>query len=129
MFYRIFSPCFIGNEFESLVIAEIYKQVQTSLAPVPFFHLRTQDGREIDLLLELSAGYLAFEIKMTETVRKQDAKHLLKLEQFLDKPLLHAIVRSRNVESHSLLKIRKKYLINLDYALEGKYLQTLYNPK
>ncbi|MGE4585946.1 MAG: ATP-binding protein [Mangrovibacterium sp.] len=50
-----------GNEFESLVIAEIYKQVQTMLAPLPFFHLRTQDGREVDLLLELPGGYLAFE--------------------------------------------------------------------
>ena len=93
-----------GNEFESLVIAEIYKQVQTTLAPVPFFHLRTQDGREVDLLVELPDGYLAFEIKMAENVGKQDAKHLVKVEEFLDKPLLHAFVLSNDLQTKSLEK-------------------------
>jgi uncharacterized protein len=70
-----------GNEFESLVIAEIYKQARIIQKPVTFFHLRTHDGREVDLLLELPEGYLAFEIKMADSVRENDARHLFDLER------------------------------------------------
>lgn len=85
-----------GAEFESLVIAEIYKQTKNILAPVKFYHLRTHDGKEIDLLAELPGGYIAFEIKMTEKVLKEDAKHLLKIGDMLDKPLLHGFVLSND---------------------------------
>lgn len=85
-----------GAEFESLVVAEIYKQSKNIFAPVKFYHLRTHDGKEIDLLAELSNGYVAFEIKMTDKVLKEDAKHLLKLSDMLDKPLLHGFVLSND---------------------------------
>lgn len=83
-----------GAEFESLAIAEIYKQAKSILAEASFYHLRTYDGKEIDLLVELSNGYIAFEIKMTDKVLKEDARHLLKLSEILDKPLLHGFVLS-----------------------------------
>ena len=35
------------------MISEIYKQIRSCRLPVAFHHLRTSDGREIDLLLEL----------------------------------------------------------------------------
>jgi uncharacterized protein len=85
-----------GNEFESLVIAEIYKQARIIQKPVTFFHLRTHDGREVDLLLELPEGYLAFEIKMADSVRENDARHLFDLEEILDKPLLHSYLLSQD---------------------------------
>ncbi len=85
-----------GNEFESLVIAEIYKQARIIQKLVTFFHLRTHDGREVDLLLELPEGYLAFEIKMADSVRENDARHLFDLEEILDKPLLHSYLLSQD---------------------------------
>ncbi len=85
-----------GNEFESLVVAEIYKQARIIQKPVTFFHLRTHDGRETDLLLELPEGYLAFEVKMTESVRENDARHLFDVEEILDKPLLHSFLISQD---------------------------------
>lgn len=85
-----------GNEFESLVVAEIYKQARIIQKPVTFFHLRTHDGREVDLLLELPEGYLAFEIKMADSVRENDARHLFDLEDILDKPLLHSYLLSQD---------------------------------
>jgi uncharacterized protein len=88
-----------GNEFESLVIAEMYKQVQTNQIPATFYHFRTQDGREVDLLIETPDGYLAFEIKMTDKIGKQDIKHLIGLEQFLDKPLIKAFVISNDTQT------------------------------
>ncbi len=86
-----------GNEFESLVIAEMYKQIKQIEADVFLYHLRTSDGKEIDLLLETQDGYYAFEIKLTEHVQGTDARHLRTLQSLLDKPLLHSFVLSNDV--------------------------------
>lgn len=85
-----------GSEFESLVVAELYKQAKNILSNAKFYHLRTYDGKEIDLLVELPEGYIAIEIKMTERALKEDAKHLLSLGEILDKPLLHGFVLSND---------------------------------
>lgn len=93
-----------GPEFESIVVAELYKQAKSINAQVSFYHLRTHDGKEVDLLIELPDGYLAFEIKLGEKVRKQDAKHLLDIETILDKPLLHGFLLSNDNKTHQLAK-------------------------
>lgn len=91
-----------GAEFESLVIAELYKQAKNLQAPVSFFHLRTHDGKEVDLLVETEQGYYAFEIKMTDHVQPSDARHLVALETLLDKPVLQAYVLSNDYTTRSL---------------------------
>ena len=91
-----------GNEFESAVISEIYKQIRNCRLPVTFHHLRTSDGREVDLLLELEDGYVALEIKLTERVSPRDARHLRRLEGVLDKPVLHALVLSNDAQIQRL---------------------------
>lgn len=85
-----------GNEFESAVISEIYKQARNSRLPITFHHLRTLDGREIDLLLETENGYIPIEIKMTSHVGKSDAKHFSGLNTILDKPILKAFILSQD---------------------------------
>lgn len=87
---------FTGHEFESAVVAEIYKQIKTHALAVDCFHLRTVDGREVDLLLELENGYIAVEVKMSAHVSAADARHLHDLADLLDKPLLHALVVSND---------------------------------
>jgi predicted AAA+ superfamily ATPase len=104
-----------GSEFESLVIAEIYKQTKALSIEARFYYLRTQDGAEVDLLVEVPSGYFAFEIRMAEHVGKHDAKHLNKLEEFLDKPLLHAFVVSHDTNISEIgqrcLAIHAAYLL------------------
>lgn len=91
-----------GHEFESAVIAEMYKQSTTLKEQLSFYHLRTIDGREVDLLIETEGGYYAFEIKMTDHAAKRDARHFSALEDLLDKPLLHAFILSNDpVVTHS----------------------------
>ncbi len=85
-----------GAEFESLVIAELYKQTKVLQVAARYHHLRIQGGREIDLLIELTSGYLAFEIKQTDKVTKTDARHFNDLESILDKPLLHSFIISND---------------------------------
>lgn len=85
-----------GFEFESLVIAEMYKQIKNGRLDASLYHLRTQDGREVDLLIELPSGYLAFEIKMAERVSQKDARHLRILDGILDKKLIHSFLVSND---------------------------------
>jgi len=89
-----------GNEFESLVISEIFKQVKNYKLPVTCYHLRTQDGKEIDLLLETADYFIAIEVKMTERVTKADARHLKDLQQLLNKPLKHCFILSNDTKAH-----------------------------
>ena len=91
-----------GNEFESAIIAEIYKQIKTFRLPLMCYHLRTQDGREVDLLLEAEDYYIAIEIKTTENVGRIDARHLIDLQSFLNKPLKHSFILSNDMRTKNI---------------------------
>jgi predicted AAA+ superfamily ATPase len=88
-----------GNEYESAIVAEIYKQTKNEQSPAQFSFLRTHDGKEVDLLLEFSTHYYAFEIKMANKVNRVDAKHLFGLEEILDKPVKKAFLLSNDEET------------------------------
>lgn len=81
---------------ESLVIAEIYKQITTAGLQVQMYHLRTYDGKEVDLLIEMPEYYLAFEIKITENVRRADTRNFQGLGEILDKPLRRCYLLSND---------------------------------
>lgn len=92
-----------GNEFESIVVSEIYKQTKQVDSNARFYHLRTSDGREVDLIVEVESGYFAFEVKLTDHVSKTDARHLRELNEILnDKPLLHSFVLSNDIQTCEL---------------------------
>ena len=91
-----------GHEFESAIIAEIYKQIQNSRLPIDCYHLRTADGREVDLLIETEQGFVPIEIKMAERISFADARHLRKLDEILDKPILQGLVLSNDPRIHDL---------------------------
>jgi uncharacterized protein len=88
-----------GNEYESAIVSEIYKQVKGVDSVARFSFLRTHDGKEVDLLLEFEDYYYAFEIKMADRVNRNDAKHLFGLEDILDKPVKKAFLLSNDIET------------------------------
>jgi predicted AAA+ superfamily ATPase len=85
-----------GAEFEDAVVAEIHKQCRSARLPVEFHHLRTADGREVDLLLEREDGFIAVECKQASKVSPTDFRHLKDVERILDKPLLLGLVVSED---------------------------------
>ncbi len=89
-----------GHEFESAVVAEIYKQIKSESIRAECYHMRTFDGREVDLLIEMEEGYHAIEIKSSLSVSKADARHLYALSDILDKPLLSGLVVSNDPRVH-----------------------------
>ena len=84
------------------MVAEIFKQLKNSRLPVSCCHLRTADGREVDLLLELETGFVPIEIKQTARASASDARHLKRLEDILDKPVLHALLVSNDPQIRTL---------------------------
>lgn len=91
-----------GHEFESAIVAEIFKQLKAVDVGAQVYHLRTSDGREVDLLIETEAGYIAVEIKQSRTVRSVDARHFKDLNDILDKPILHKFIISNDLNSKDL---------------------------
>lgn len=61
-----------------------------------FYHLRTADGRAVDLLIEREDGFIAVEVKQTHRVGRSDFRHLRRLEDLVDKPLLLGLVVSND---------------------------------
>ena len=85
-----------GSEYESLVVAEIYKQMKVFQSSGKLYHLRTHDGKEVDLILETSDYFYAFEIIKTSHVSSSDSKNLKNLESILNKPLKKAFILSND---------------------------------
>jgi len=105
-----------GHEFESMVTAEVCKQCRAADMDAQWFHLRTADGREVDLLLELPAGFVAIEVKQATSVSMADARHLRDLGALMDKPLLAALLVSNQTRityhpEHKLLCVPAAYLL------------------
>ncbi len=91
-----------GNEYESAIVSEMFKQIHYLQFKANLYHLRTVEGREIDFLIELEDAYIAIEIKMTNNIRTQDARHLKNLEEILDKPVLQSFVLSNDIHIKKL---------------------------
>ena len=91
-----------GSEFESLVIAEIYKQMKVLQSQGKLYHLRTHDGKEVDLIIETSDYFYAIEIKKTDNVSSADAKNLKDLEKILNKPLKKAFILSNDLNTKTM---------------------------
>jgi len=83
-----------GAEFESHVFSEVFKCLKNQRLPWEYSHLRTADGREVDLLLEHETGVIALECKQTPRVSSVDFRHLRDLESIVSKPILCKILVS-----------------------------------
>lgn len=93
-----------GAQYEGAVAAEATKQIRMARLPVELFHLRTADGREVDLLLEREDGYIAIESKRSARTHAMDFKNMTGLEEILDKPLLLGLVVSNDPNTRPITK-------------------------
>ncbi len=90
------------EEFESAVVAGVFKQVRNAGLEARFWGLRTYDGREVDLLLEVETGFVAIEVKYSDHVSGVDARHLGGLADFLDRPLVGCLILSMDRDARRL---------------------------
>ena len=52
------------------------------------FHYRTNDKKEIDFIIEVGDELLAIEVKQSSSVKKEDFKHIIDLQNRYDKKCL-----------------------------------------
>jgi len=73
-------PNVLGQVFENFVVMELAKQVSWHSNPIKLYHYRTQDKKEVDIVLESPSGkVIGIEIKMSGIVKKDDLKGLISL--------------------------------------------------
>jgi len=70
-----------GNIFETFVFSELLKGIKYSNRPTSIFFYRTTDHKEIDFILERGQKIIAIEVKFSQTVTKEDFRHIEALEQ------------------------------------------------
>lgn len=69
----------IGNIFESFVIEEILKGLEAAGSKqLEYYHYRTRNGAEINLVLKGSFGLLPIEIKMGASISSSNLRHMKK---------------------------------------------------
>lgn len=89
----------LGALFESLVTLSVKVYAQAAEAAVS--HFRTRGGRhEVDLILEWQGRVIAFEIKLSETVRDESVQHLNWLDQQLGDDLLDKVIVTTGKEAY-----------------------------
>lgn len=76
-------PNVLGQVFENFVVMEIVKQATWSSEPCKLYHYRTQDQKEVDIVLEMPSGKITgIEIKLSSVVREDDLKGLVSLKEY-----------------------------------------------
>jgi predicted AAA+ superfamily ATPase len=95
------SPSF-SHLFETMVVTDILKRFLHFGQMPSLYYLRTYDGLEVDLLIELSQKYHLFEIKSAMTILPRHASSLLKAARDLSPGVENTFVISGSPDSFRL---------------------------
>lgn len=69
-----------GQIFETYIFCELQKHLSYLQKQGEIFHYRTNDKKEIDFIIEVDNQILAIEIKQSSSVKKEDFKHIVDLQ-------------------------------------------------
>lgn len=90
-----------GHLLESFVVGELIKQGSWISEPIRFFHWRTHEGFEIDLIAERSdGGIVAFEVKAGPLVSDKDFKPMQVLRDKVGDRFLAGVVLNTGTEAY-----------------------------
>ncbi|MCP3874715.1 MAG: ATP-binding protein [Desulfobacteraceae bacterium] len=71
----------IGNLFETYIVMEIIKAVQSWPVKPNFFHFRSYSGAEVDLILEINSKLYPIEIKVKSNPSRRDIMGIRSLKE------------------------------------------------
>jgi predicted AAA+ superfamily ATPase len=85
-------PHLAGRLLESFVVGEILKQSSWTAHPARLYHYRSQNGEEIDLLLEDRLGnVVALEIKLSQSITHRDVQSMARLRELLGERFIKGV--------------------------------------
>lgn len=86
-------PVLMGKILENFIVSELKKAGTWSTTKPMFYHFRTTDGKEVDIILENRAGQIiAIEIKGSDTVGVNDFKGIKYLQEKVPDRFIKGIV-------------------------------------
>ncbi len=85
---QLLSSSYSGQIYETYVFCELQKHLSYLEQSSQIFHYRTNDKKEIDFIIEVNNEILAIEIKQSSSVKKEDFKHIIDLQNKIDKKCL-----------------------------------------
>lgn len=97
------SPNF-GNLFETMIVTDFLKRFLHFGQMPSMYYLRTRDGLEVDLVIELGQKLHLFEIKATMTILPKHASSLLKISKDLGSIVKSSALISGTEESFPLMQ-------------------------
>ena len=93
----------LGRLLDTFVAAQIRPELALHPDRPRLHHLRTRDGREVDLLVEFGGGrLLAIEVKAAGAVSSRDARHLAWLRDQLGDRFLAGVVLHTGPRAHQI---------------------------
>lgn len=92
----------LGNLTETFVVGELRKQISWLDEAVTSGHWRTQEGDEVDFVIEFDDGrVLAFEVKASERISGADFRGLRKLRDALGERLIAGVALNTGLRSYT----------------------------
>jgi len=88
---QLLSSPYSGQIFETYIFCEIQKHLSYLQKSAQMFHYRTNDKKEIDFIIEADNELLAIEVKQSSSVKKDDFKHIIDLQNRYDKKCLGVV--------------------------------------
>lgn len=94
-------PHMMGGILENFVVNELIKQASWSKIDVKFYHFRTSDGIEVDIIIENARGdVIGIEIKNSSSTSPQDFKGLSYLHNQLGNKFVRGILLYTGVTNY-----------------------------
>ncbi|MEA1914252.1 MAG: ATP-binding protein [Campylobacterota bacterium] len=88
---QLLSSNYSGQIFETYIFCELQKHLSYLHNSASIFHYRTNDKKEIDFIIEVNNEILAIEVKQSSSVKKEDFKHIIDLQNRYDKKCLGVV--------------------------------------
>jgi len=100
----LFSGPFFGPLFETLVVTDFWKRFHHHGQKTSMYYLRTRDGLEIDLVIEIEGKLNLVEIKSSSTIRPEHSYSLLKIMHDLKSLVAKSLIVSNSPKPFVLPK-------------------------
>lgn len=94
---QLISSPYSGQIFETYIFCELQKHLSYLQKTANMFHYRTNDKKEIDFIIEVENEIIAIEVKQSSSVKKDDFKHIIDLQNRYEKKCLGIVFYNGNM--------------------------------
>ena len=94
---------YLPHLFETYIISDLHKRFHHGGTQPTMYYMRTQDGLEIDVIIEWGGGLHLFEIKSSSTITSSHATSLMRTKRDIKNIIQNATIISNSDESFHVI--------------------------